>query len=80
MNHMECKIIVSHDPLKFCRAEKKSWQLACLDHWSQLPQALRDDVWRLYKNEQGSARHLAAVTECHRFLSRQQGEQEDDRE
>lgn len=64
----ECRVIVQREPLKFCRAEKKAWQLVCLDHWQQLPKVLQDEVWRQYKSAKGSAAHLAAINECYRFL------------
>lgn len=63
-----CTIVVNRTPYTRCGAEKKSWQLACLDHWRQVPKPLQDEVWRLYKSEQGSGRHLAAVAECRKSI------------
>ena len=47
----------------------RSWNLVCKGHWFDIPKPLRDEVWRLFKNERGSDAHMAAVAECLIYLN-----------
>lgn len=60
----------THDcPVRACTGKRKEWQLVCLGHWRRVPKALRDEIWRLYQNERGSAAHLAAISAALRLLN-----------
>ena len=46
----------------------KAWHLACADCWALIPKPLQDDVYRLFKAEQGSDDHIAAVRRCYEAI------------
>lgn len=48
-------------PVAGCRRAKEGFQVCCKTHWMQLPKAIRDEIWTLYRREQGSDAHRAAV-------------------
>ncbi len=56
-------------PVFQCERERKRWAVVCAGHWSQVPAPLRQEVWRLYRREAGSAAHLAAIREVVRLLN-----------
>jgi hypothetical protein len=74
---VSCSVMIQGEPLRFCNLKKKPWQLACSFHWGMLPDNLKKEVWRLYQEEPGSARHLASVQECLDFIEKLQADPED---
>ncbi len=67
---MICDVVVRRgEPQLVCGAEKRAGDAFCYSHWMALPKALRDEVWRTFRAGQGSAAHIAALTECYVFLS-----------
>ena len=42
---------------------------ACRDHWYSLPKDLRDEIWREYRKEPGSARSIVAIVAAVKFLN-----------
>lgn len=45
--------------------------VACKSCWFKVPKPLRDRIWALYRREQGSDEHRAAVFEAVQLLARQ---------
>ena len=52
--HHEC-------PAPGCKASIPHHMLFCRQHWFMVPKPLRDEVWRTYRDEAGSADHRQAV-------------------
>ena len=44
-------------------------QVCCRQHWFQLPQSMRNEIWRLYRREAGSQAHVKAVYDALDYLS-----------
>ncbi len=51
-----------------CGIPKKRWELACKHCWRLLPLKLRNLVYHLFREQQGSDEHIAAVKECYKVL------------
>lgn len=45
-------------PVAGCAMRKtEGWHLVCPKHWEKVPQALRDSVWRLFKEKNRTLEH-----------------------
>ncbi|TWT38697.1 hypothetical protein [Blastopirellula retiformator] len=56
-------------PVERCDNRKQENQVACAHHWYKLPSELRARIWRLFRNERGSAAHLQAIRESIQLLN-----------
>lgn len=56
-------------PVRGCTSKCGVNQVCCKTHWFQLPQARRDEIWRLYRSAPGSDPHRKAVMEALHWLS-----------
>ena len=51
---MNCRVIS-------CERAHADDQVCCRPHWFSLPKPVREEIWRLYRVEAGSAAHVDAV-------------------
>lgn len=51
-----------------CDGTRKVSELCCKPHWFQLPKEVRDEIWRLFRQDPGSAAHVRACAEAVRSL------------
>lgn len=56
-------------PVRGCKNRCGVNKVCCKMHWFQLPQARRDEIWRLHREVPGSAAHRRAVVQALHWLS-----------
>lgn len=44
-----------------CTGSHSTDQVCCRSHWFALPLAVRNEIWKLYREEDGSDAHRTAV-------------------
>lgn len=59
-------------PIDGCTGRRKRNQVLCVTHWFQVPQALRERIWSLYRTAPGSPDHLRALAEAKRIVNDKQ--------
>lgn len=55
-------------PCSCGKQRDKDWHLACPECWALIPVPLQNEVFRLFKNERGSDKHVAAVRRCYEVI------------
>lgn len=48
-------------PVDGCKRSRRAQQIMCSTHWYQVPQWLRDQVWKAFREHPGSREHVAAI-------------------
>jgi hypothetical protein len=44
-----------------CLRSHRDDQVCCAHHWFRLPKPIRDEIWRLFREQEGSEDHVKAV-------------------
>jgi hypothetical protein len=60
-------------PVTGCASGCGADQLVCKRHWFKLPKPVRDEIWRLWRNERGSTEQRTFALDAVRQLNAIEG-------